>query len=57
MQFSGMLHRMALVRSNVLEEHIASVIRGVRIDTLGTTLVVTINRSTLRCAEQSYKGS
>jgi hypothetical protein len=39
---------MALVRSDVSEEHSASIIRVIRIDELGTTLAVTSNRSTLR---------
>jgi hypothetical protein len=39
---------MALVRTIVLEELIASVIRVTRIGALGTTLAVTNNRSTLR---------
>jgi demethoxyubiquinone hydroxylase (CLK1/Coq7/Cat5 family) len=48
MSSSGMLRRMALVRTDVSEEHIASIIRVKRIGELGTTLAVTSNRSTLR---------
>jgi hypothetical protein len=42
-----MLRRMALVRTNVSEERIASIIRMTRIGELGT-LAVTSNRNTLR---------
>jgi hypothetical protein len=45
---SGMLSRVALVRTNVSEEPSFSFIRVARIGELGTTLAVTINRSTLR---------
>jgi hypothetical protein len=38
----------ALVRTDVSEERIASIIRVSRIGELGTTLTVTSNRSTLR---------
>jgi hypothetical protein len=38
---SGMLHRVALVRTDVLEELSASFIRVTRIGELGTTLAVT----------------
>jgi hypothetical protein len=48
MTFSGMLRRVAVVRTEVLGESIASVIRVTRIVELGTTLAVTINRSTLQ---------
>jgi hypothetical protein len=44
MQSSGM----TLVRTDVSEERIASIIRATRIGELGTTLTVTGNRSTLR---------
>jgi hypothetical protein len=44
---SGMLNRVALVRTVVLEELSASFIRVTRIGELGTTLAVTNNRSTL----------
>jgi hypothetical protein len=43
-----MLLRVALVRTDVLEELGASIIRVTRINELGTTLVVTSNRRTLR---------
>jgi hypothetical protein len=45
---SGMLHRVALVRSDVSEDGISSIIRATRIGELGTTLAVTSNRRTLR---------
>jgi hypothetical protein len=45
---SGMLHRVALVRTDVSEELSASFIRVTRIGELGTTLAVTSNRCTLR---------
>jgi hypothetical protein len=48
MSSSGMLRRVALVRTNVLEELSASIIRVTRIGELGTTLAVTNNRRTLR---------
>jgi hypothetical protein len=44
----GMLRRVALVRTDVSEEHSVSFIRVTRIDELGTTLAVTSNRRTLR---------
>jgi hypothetical protein len=43
-----MLHRVALVTTDVLEEHNTSFIRVTRIGELGTTLAVTSNRRTLR---------
>jgi hypothetical protein len=48
MPSSGKLLRVALVRTDVSEEHGASIIRVTRIGELGTTLPVTSNRSTLR---------
>jgi hypothetical protein len=45
---SGMLRRVALVRTDVSEELSASFIRVIRISELGTTLAVTNNRRTLR---------
>jgi hypothetical protein len=48
MAYSRMLRRVALVRTDVSEERIASVINVTRIGELGTTLAVTSNRRTLR---------
>jgi hypothetical protein len=48
MASSGMLHRVALVRTDVSEELSASFFRVARIGELGTTLAVTSNRRTLR---------
>jgi hypothetical protein len=48
MASSGMLRRVALVRSDVSEESSVSFIRVTRIGELGTTLAVTSNRRTLR---------
>jgi hypothetical protein len=48
MASSGMLRRVALVRTDVLEELSASFIRVTRIGSLETTLAVTSNRRTLR---------
>jgi hypothetical protein len=48
----GMLRRMALVRTDVSEERIASIISVTRIGDLGTTLAVTSNRRKLL---KSYK--
>jgi hypothetical protein len=45
---SGMLRRVALVRTYVSEELSASFITVTRIGVLGTTLAVTSNRPTLR---------
>jgi hypothetical protein len=45
---SGMLRRVALVRTDVSEEPSASIIRVTRIGELGTTLVATSNRCMLR---------
>jgi DNA-binding TFAR19-related protein (PDSD5 family) len=47
MASSGMLRRVALVRTDVSEECSASIIRVTRIGELGTTLAVTTNRRTL----------
>jgi hypothetical protein len=44
----GMLRRVALVRTDVSEKRIYSVIRVTRIDEVGKTLVFTRNRRTLR---------
>jgi hypothetical protein len=43
---SGMLRRVALLRTDVSEEFSASFIRVTRIGELGTTLAVTNNRRT-----------
>jgi hypothetical protein len=45
---SGMLRRVALVRTDVSEELSASFIRATRIGELATSLAITSNRSTLR---------
>jgi hypothetical protein len=45
---SGLLYHVALVRTEVSEQCIVSIIRVTRICELGTTLAVTSNRSTLR---------
>jgi hypothetical protein len=45
---SGMLRRLAFVRTDVSEELSAPFIRVTRIGELGTTLAVTSNRRTLR---------
>jgi hypothetical protein len=45
---SGMLRRVALVRTDVSEEPRASFIRVTRIGELGTTHAATSNRRTLR---------
>jgi hypothetical protein len=42
---SGMLRHVTLVRTDVSEENIASIIRAKRIGELGTTLAVTSNRN------------
>jgi hypothetical protein len=44
---SGLLRRVALVRTDVLEELSASFLRVTRISELGTTLAVTSNRRKL----------
>jgi hypothetical protein len=48
MVFSGMLRRVALVRTDVSEEPSTSFIRVTRIGELGTTLPVTRNLRALR---------
>jgi hypothetical protein len=56
MASSGVLCRVALVRTNVSEELSASIIRVARIGELGTTLAVTSNRRVLyRWQDQSRK--
>jgi hypothetical protein len=53
---SGMLRRVALVRTDVSEELIASFISVTRIGELGTTLAVTSNRRTVRYFFAAYIG-
>jgi hypothetical protein len=48
MASSGMLRRVALVKTDVSEEFSASFIKVRRICELGTTLAITSNRRTLR---------
>jgi hypothetical protein len=48
MASSGMLRRVALVRTDVSEERSASFIRVIRVGEIGTTLAVTGNRLFLR---------
>jgi hypothetical protein len=48
MPSSVMLCRIALLRTNVSDERVASIIRVTRIAELGTILAVTNNRNTLR---------
>jgi hypothetical protein len=50
MASSGMLPRVAFVRTYVSEKLSASFIGVTKIGELGATLVVTSNRRTLRCA-------
>jgi hypothetical protein len=47
MLFSWMLRHVALVRTDVSQEHVASIIRMPRIGELGRALELTRNRSTL----------
>jgi hypothetical protein len=54
MASSGMLHHVALVRTDVSEELSPSFIRVTRIGELGTTLAVTSNRGTLRASVAIY---
>jgi hypothetical protein len=51
---SGMLRRVALVRTDVSEEPGASFIRVTRIGELGTTQAATSNRRTLRYFFAAY---
>jgi hypothetical protein len=51
---SGMLHRMAVVRTDVSEEPSSSFIRVTRIGELGTTLAATSNRRTLRLSQHQH---
>jgi hypothetical protein len=52
MSSSGVVRRVAFVRTDVLVEHIASIIRVMRIGELGTTLAVTTNRNV--CSYKSH---
>jgi hypothetical protein len=52
MPSSGMLRRVALVKTDVSEELSAFIIRVTRICELGTTLAVTSNRRTLCISSQ-----
>jgi hypothetical protein len=54
MASSGMLRRVADVRTDVSEERRASFIRVTRIGELGTPLTVTNNRCTLPASVVSY---
>jgi hypothetical protein len=56
MQFSGMLRRVALGRTDVSEEHISAIIRVTRIGELRITLAVTNNRSALRTRRNNPEG-
>jgi hypothetical protein len=47
MPSSAMWHHVALVRTDVSKGHIAAIVRLTRINELGTTLVVTSDRSSL----------
>jgi hypothetical protein len=47
---SGILRRVALVRTDVSEEHSASFIRLTRIGELGTTLTITNNHFVFLCS-------
>jgi hypothetical protein len=53
MMSSGMLRRVALVRTDVSEEFSASFIRMTRIGELGTTLALGSNRRKQHCSETS----
>jgi hypothetical protein len=53
---SGMLRRVALVRTDVSEELGASFIRVTRIGEPGTALAVTSNRRTLRACAAAVEG-
>jgi hypothetical protein len=54
MMSSGMLRRVAFVRTDVSEELSASFIRVTIIGEVGTTLTVTSNRRTLRASVASF---
>jgi hypothetical protein len=48
MPSSGMLRHVALITTDVSEEHSASTIRATRVGELGTMLAVTSNRGRLK---------
>jgi hypothetical protein len=50
---SMMLHRVALVRTDILEECVPSIIRMTRIGELGVMLAVTSNQSTVHTSVPS----
>jgi hypothetical protein len=54
MQSSGTLRGVAIARTDVSEERMASIIRMIRIGELGTTLAVTSNRRPLRRKTVSF---
>jgi hypothetical protein len=54
MPYPGMLRRVAVVRADVSEERIASIIRATRMGELGTTLAETNNRSMLFSEGQMF---
>jgi hypothetical protein len=54
MESSGVLRRVALIRTDVSEERSISIIRVTRIGVLGTTLPVTSNRPTQRASVAGY---
>jgi hypothetical protein len=57
MTSSGMLGRVALLRTDLSEEHRVSFIRVTTICVLGTTLAVTSNRRTLRSNTKAIRSS
>jgi hypothetical protein len=57
MSSSGMLRRVALAKTDVSKELSTSIIRVTRIGELGTTLVVSSNRRTLRRNTKSFVAS
>jgi hypothetical protein len=57
MVFSGMLHRVDLVKTDVSEELSASFISVTRIGELGTTLAVTSNRRKLISSQRASVAS
>jgi hypothetical protein len=55
MASSGVLRRVALVRTDVSEQLSASFMRVTRIDQLGTTLAVSSNRRTQRSGQVNFR--